>query len=183
MRNITKNFYQGSLDGLCGLYSTINALSALIQLSEDDCSVLFKIGLEHLDARTNLKKTILEGMRLPIVKEIINRYKPLLKEWGYALEVYKICENYANISGVASAIRDWVIEDLQCAIVGVGGRINHWTCIVEPFFKSIAFTDSDGLKRLHLCYITTGKIRKKKQYIISPEEVIGIRLLPIKMTF
>lgn len=172
-------WYQGSLDGLCGLYSTINAVSSLIDLTEDDCTDLFRLALEHLDSRTNLKKTILEGMRLPMVKEICNQYKPLIKAWGYNLEACAICADAGNIAGVASSIRNWVNEDMQCVIVGLGGKINHWTCITKPFLKAIKFLDSDGLKILHLCRMTTGKANRNRQYIIDPDDVLGLRLIPI----
>lgn len=174
------SFQQGSLDGLCGLYSAINAVSSLINLTEDDCVELFRIGLEHLASRTNLKKTILEGMRVSMVKEICNRYKPLIEDWGYKLEISQICKEAGNIRGVATIIRNWVNEDMQCVIVGLGGRIEHWTCVTEPFLKSIKFSDSDGLKRLHLCYITTGNTNKNRQYTIDPEEVLGLRLIPLE---
>ena len=173
-------WHQGSLDGLCGLYSTINAISSLINLSEEDCSQLFELGISHLDSRTNLKKTILEGMRLPMVKEICNQYKPLIRSWGYNLEIHSIGAEAGNIAGIASVIRDWVGEAMQCVILGLGGRINHWTCVTKPFLKSIRFSDSDGLKRLHLCRITAGKTSKNRQYTIDPAEILGLRLIPLK---
>lgn len=173
-------WHQGSLDGLCGLYSTINAVSSLIALTEDDCTELFRLALEHLDSRTNLKKTILEGMRLPMVKEICNQYKPLIKEWGYNLEVCAICADAGNITGVASSIRNWVNGDMQCVIVGLGGKINHWTCITKPFVKAIRFSDSDRIKRLSLYQMTTGKTNNKRQYFIDPDEVLGVRLISLK---
>lgn len=172
-------WHQGSLDGLCGLYSTINAISSIINLTENDCTGLFRMGLEHLDARTNLKNTIIEGMRLPMVKEILNKYRKQIEEWGYKLEVSPICADAGNIAGVASSIRNWVNEDMQCVIVGLGGKINHWTCITKPFLKAIKFSDSDGLKILHLCRMTTGKANRNRQYIIDPDDVLGLRLILI----
>ena len=165
---------QGNLDGLCGLYSTINAIDCLLDLDYDDLIILFEIGIDYLDRRTNLKNTILNGMTIHMVQGIFNKYKDTLSDWGWNISVQKF--EAGNIRGLIGQMQKWLNEENQCLVVGIHGRFNHWTCIPRSFKKNVKFYDSDGLKQLHISRLTTGMANGSRDCIIDPGEVLGIRL-------
>lgn len=167
---------QGNLDGLCGLYSTLNAIGCILKINNDSYRKLFEIGLEHLNKRTNLKNTILNGISLAMIKEIFNKYNILLNDWGWRLHVKQIAIEAGNITGLASKMKEWLEEENQCIVVGIGGKMDHWSCISRQFANSIKLVDSDGRKRICLRNITIGSEYGKRVYTIQPEDVLGIRI-------
>ena len=59
-------FHQGSLDGLCGLYAIINAITVARwpyhPVRKAEAAQLFETGLYHLNRSTDLVETAAEGM-------------------------------------------------------------------------------------------------------------------------
>lgn len=58
-------YRQGRLDGLCGVYSLINAKRLLFpKTSKEDCVELFQECMNWLDKRSLLAEVIVDGMRI-----------------------------------------------------------------------------------------------------------------------
>lgn len=169
-------YKQGYLDGLCGLYSAVNAISSILELEHEDCRKLFTIGLDHIDSHTNLKKVILDGMSIKMVTGVLSSYKPQIRDWGWKLTISHFATDCYRITDLANHMRRWLTEENQCIIVGLSGRIDHWTCIFKTFNKIIKFIDSADLKQIHIQKITTGKGTREKIYTVSKDEVLGLRL-------
>lgn len=168
---------QGNLDGLCGVYAVINAINSLLPDTKD-CSMneLFAICINKLDNRTNLAKTILHGMSIHMIKEMLNDCKKFINEYtNYQLEYEFLTNNRRRINAVINDIKNDLNYSNTAVLVGVAGPgFRHWTTITKNFDDKIKFHDSDGLGKISISELTSGKRTASKEYNIQPDEIISI---------
>lgn len=165
--------YQGRADGLCGLYSCVNSVRYLLQINDTQCQELFEIGMNYLNNRTSIVNTTLNGMRFPMIKGMINKFKPKIREWKWDLTTNtNLIDQNQNIKGIITSIKNWTNNKGTCAIIGIYGRIDHWTCVRNVTEKTIILYDSNKIKQIKIQHITSGKTKKEKPYGIC--EVLGV---------
>lgn len=67
-------FHQGTLDGLCGLYAIINAITVArwpyLPVRKAEASQLFEAGLYHLNRSTDVVETAVDGMDWPTLRSL-----------------------------------------------------------------------------------------------------------------
>lgn len=144
---------QGELDGLCGVYSIINAAKYLFPKDKIDLEDLFAFILTKIDERNNPKllTVILNGMSK---KTLITLYNDVLRE--YIFHIDKDLDMVADkkkleSSQIVTAVKemkeffDRSKEDKirRIIIVGIDGRINHWTCIIGIKDNQIEIYDGE----------------------------------------
>ncbi|MFH2066486.1 MAG: hypothetical protein ABIK15_14905 [Pseudomonadota bacterium] len=169
-----KPLRQGDLDGLCGIYSIVNALRLVCNLNNDECFVLFKESLALLEKKKKLSEIIAFGTSIVqlsrVFKEVIDekyptkRTKPFHKNKDVPL-----CEYW-------NALEEFLVESNRAVIIGIDGDEwdGHWTCVVTVTEKTLVLFDSYNWKRLYRKNYTTRKITKRRPYLISPYYTIFI---------
>lgn len=71
------SYEQGSLDGLCGVYSIINASKIVNGFNDEECIHLFEQVIRFPDGQRCLSKLIINGMDINISCQIMNNVKDL----------------------------------------------------------------------------------------------------------
>ena len=153
MKNL---FEQGDLDGLCGLYSLINA-SEHLSNSKCDCAKLFAAAVKLLEKKKKLADFILEGMTHPNLQFLIthvfeetlgNRQIPFHKEEPTLAEFWN------------SIVEFFDDDEKRCVLIGLEGKVEHWTVVTAATDKTFTLSDSDGMKRLYRKNCTVGDAQK-----------------------
>lgn len=146
---------QGSLDGLCSIYATINSIS--LQLDKIDCTELFEVIIRHIGRR--LYTFMLNGMDGPDLE------KSVLAPCHAYLAAKDIDFVYSTISaktlGSYWSIMEKHIEQHGpgSILLSISGSYNHWTCLRQITSKCITLADSgDGLRRANLDRLYRAKV-------------------------
>jgi hypothetical protein len=153
-----KPYRQGRLDGLCGVYSVINAARLAIwpthQLSVGSCGVLFRLMTTKLAGRAKLLDVLTGGSRHVLVSTLLREADGWLAEaYGVRLRYkrpYYRCEPAVSPTAIAATLAQHLAAGHVSAIVGLTGGIEHWTVVRAVRPKTMLLFDSDDLKRLPL---------------------------------
>jgi len=149
-----KPFRQGGLDGLCGVYSVINAtrLAAwpTLRLTREPCNDLFSLLTADLNARTKLFKVLTNGSRDFVVRRLLREADSWLRDrYGMRLRHRRpFPEASFSRSRIAAILRRHLAEDHTSAIIGLSGCLEHWSVVRAVKPKTILLFDSSGMKRL-----------------------------------
>ena len=114
-----KPYAQGALDGLCAVYSIVNATRIVSGVGEEEAKELFKEIIRYLETKKDLGKILIEGIDLltigGILGEVVgdrikNRYMPFKQNPDTPLdEFWNEMMNF--LSGA----------DRRAILIGVGG--------------------------------------------------------------
>lgn len=171
-------FQQGRFDGLCGLYATINACNALFKMNDELREGLFAYGIDFFDTKDKLKKTILDGMNRTQLKSLLTRAEQYLaRKMDKTLVVQEITADAGNINGVWTKLGEFLKKKKTVAIIGVSGRIDHWTCAVDITEKSLQLCDSGGMRWLYKSRCTCGEARGNHAYELWPDQIFGLSVI------
>lgn len=177
-----KPILQGELDGLCGLYSVINALNNMLPanaVNDDIRKEFFEIGIKHLDEKAGrLQQSLLEGIYANALQQLIHAYKPYIEEnFGYILTTKLITKNDADIKGVWNNISLHLEEENSVVIVPFGDDYDHWSMIMRATEKTWFMIDSDGRKEISKKDLTTSPAPYgDKSICITKNQVLGLSL-------
>lgn len=146
MRNRFENgnaYKQGEFDGLCGLYSMLNATGLLLpDTSYDLHQLYFSRLISHIE-RSMSANTIVKGLGPRQMWSLILRLRTLVSskqatdlmvEWAKAGSVMETWE----------ILRDNVSRD-SLAIIGLSGSVEHWTVVTDINRRYARFLDSGSL--------------------------------------
>lgn len=153
-----KPFKQGDLDGLCGVYSIINALSFINGKNEDESEKLFHDYIDFLDAKPHrIAEFIKNGIPKYVMKELLEEYDRNVLEFHVKLP---------NLSRDTPMEKYWewletrlAFHKNSCAILGLNDPWNHWTVVTRINDKTVEFLDSSTLKR-----------RRKTDFVINTNQ-------------
>ena len=167
-------YRQGSLDGLCGLYSTVHALRAVCpEMTDKVCSSLFRHLTRSLRNRTHEPLNMITGgIALPTLRYLL---KCAIAFVGRKLNIVVTARQLSKpVRATKQINRLWreltaVLSPTAVAIISVQGRISHWTVVTGLSAKHLLLLDSGELKRFRLsnCSVTLSD----DLYSISPTEV------------
>ena len=80
-------YEQGGLDGLCGVYSIINAARIVNGFNDEVCQEIFFEIIQYLDSKTSLSKLVIHGLDINLIGQVMNNVDKLkVKKISY-LEV------------------------------------------------------------------------------------------------
>ncbi len=141
---------QGELDGLCGVYSVINAVRLLCpEIDKCDEAALFRILINALSRRrTRLSNAVTLGLDIRTLRALARiACRHIEKETGIRLKVKRPRRCRYRLSGFWRLLRAEIGKG-NIAIFGIWGRRAHWTVAYKITEKSIRLADSDNLKLL-----------------------------------
>ena len=161
-----KPFLQGALDGLCAVYSIVNAARIIADIGEDEAKELFKDILVYLEKTDDLSRILTEGIGLntiggilrDVVNHRINRWMPFkhspetsLDEFWYKMMCF---------------LDD---EPRRAILICISGPMwDHWSIVHSISDRQIYFFDSHKLKRLNRSRCTTIRSTASRPHVLCP---------------
>jgi hypothetical protein len=166
---------QGNLDGLCGIYSIVNAAQNLSKnkLSEKNTNDLFRVLCRALSADQKLEDALFEGISVkPLGKLIDVASKFLSDKRGFSIDRHRAFKSKPDgLDKMWNKISDHVDKHGPGSVIlGLGKTHDHWTCVREIKNKQISLIDSDGLRRLSRKHCTISESPGKRLHILWPTQ-------------
>ena len=161
-----KPLQQGEMDGLCGIYALVNAISSLAgqRLSEEDGTDLFKELIRSIYKRNNRKRKkkpktpiefIWDGTSTREISHMLKKTKKFLKDRNLNLDWKKPLQGRNRPNNVdqywrrlQEAFNEYGGPGKCVAIVDYNWQINnneedgHWTCVTNVTEKILFLHDS-----------------------------------------
>jgi len=161
---------QGHMDGLCGVYSIVNAMSVVRADTRLESKELFEQIIKHL-SRRDLSTIITSGMTIGVLYKIINdliprdihRSRPFARRKNVTLPVVwnSMLAHLANRTTNIGAI-----------IIGLSGVHDHWTVVTRIDGQTLFLEDSGGLQRLNYNRLTVGEPKGRRIHQLVPKDVV-----------
>jgi hypothetical protein len=160
-------YLQGALDGLCAIYSIVNAARIISDIGEEESKDLFKQILDYLENSADLGRVLTEGIGLNTVGGILrdvadgrihDRNMPFKHRPDTSLDEFWSEMMLFLDSGSKRAI-----------LVGVGGRLwDHWSIVHAISDRQVYFFDSHKLKSLKRIRCTTVRPTAARPHLLCP---------------
>ena len=173
-------YRQGDLDGLCGIYSIVNAVRALCsEVSTDDASWLFDHLVQNLpkivaNASVVIANGIDRGVEARLLLKAV-RYVANEHDIDVGLRrLPKAVRRSVDIDGLWQAIAN-ALSPTCVAILGLAGRHSHWTVAVAASPQQLRLYDSSDMSVLRRKHCTVGRAATRTG--ISPAHVFLVRRL------
>jgi hypothetical protein len=162
-----KPYYQGALDGLCAIYSIVNATRIVAGIHDEEARLLFRRILVHLEQSKDLSAVLTQGIGLTTIggilkdvvgKQIQHRHIPFKHRPDTPLDEFW------------SAMANFLDEGPQRAIlIGLGGPMwDHWSIIHSISDRQIRFFDSHKLRQLNRNRCTTTRSTSVRPHVLHP---------------
>jgi hypothetical protein len=162
-----KPYLQGALDGLCAIYSIVNAARIISDIGEEESRELFLQILVYLEKTKNLSRVLTEGIGLTtiggilrnIVRDQINRRSMPFKH-----------HPETSLDEFWSEMMTFLDGGCKRAIlIGLGGPMwDHWSIVHSISERQIYFFDSHKLRRLNRSRCTTTRSTASRPHVLSP---------------
>jgi hypothetical protein len=168
-------YEQGYLDGLCGLYSVINAVRLVCKnTTEDECMILLKKIIKCLEKRKRISNIIIEGINEDeirfILKNVIEPLYPIKWETPYRKQKGLTVHDFWK--GVSTFLKE---GKRRAVIVSMETkRWDHWSVVHRVTENQMSFFDSSDLKRINRKRCTTGKRIMEKMVSFQAREAFFI---------
>lgn len=164
---MAKPFRQGGLDGLCGLYSVINSIKTVCKngITTDEYEQLTQ-HLARSVINAKFKDYFIDGMDATHIDKMLKAAKKRLmhrpstpnkegkvcRNKGFRFSYKKIvCRSYKEFKSTIKKHFDQSKSERKYGksiIIGVHGKMMHWTSIWSMTEAGVNLCDSGGLKRL-----------------------------------
>lgn len=172
-----KPYEQGGLDGLCAIYSIVNAVRIVSSISDTEAKALFRRILEHLEQTHDLSRVLSEGIGLVTIGGILGKVVGDLIP--HRSMPYKNRPN-TPLDEFWSEMTTFLESDSQRAIlIGLGGPMwDHWSIIHEITPRQVRFFDSHKLRHLNRNRCTTTRITSRRPHMLCPTHTYFLSLRP-----
>ena len=155
-------YQQGQLDGLCGVYSIVNAVRVLCpELSKDNFECLFDHLMQSLprlgaDASTTVAGGIGQRVFTALLKEAIAE---LAAECDVSMTCRRLPKKFRHSAKLGGLFRklENTLSPTCVAVLGMDGTHNHWTVAVNATQSRIKLFDSSKMSVLRRSDCTIGK--------------------------
>jgi hypothetical protein len=179
---------QGDLDGLCGAYAIVNAVTRLLHdrgFTRIDANRLFQSLCRTLHRRQKMPQAVWRGTHIEDVDAMLRTVRRFVKEsFGLRLVVSRPFE------GLKVKRKDKFFRDLyaafetksrrKVAILGLDKPGLHWTLAADVTPRSFRLYDSGRSKRLRYGDCTVGHSMRGRQLILPSEtRVLSVLAAPI----
>jgi hypothetical protein len=162
-----KPYFQGALDGLCAIYSIVNATRIVAGIPDDEAKVLFRRIIAYLEQNLDLSKVLTEGIGLTtigmILRDVVgshipNRTIPYKNRPETPLDEFW------------TAMASFLDEGPERAIlIGLGGPMwDHWSIVHSISDRQIRFFDSHKLRQLNRSRCTTTRSTSRRPHVLCP---------------
>lgn len=144
---------QGSLDGLCGVYSIINSVSIMLPkpLSYEERVELFCRLVSLLDDGRAIGEIIHEGIGFRKLGELIDVSSRILTQSRGIQIKRSVASNRTQVGldDFWEKLGGHVEGRQRVALIGLVGKYDHWTVVQSVSGKQLVLADSDGLAKLN----------------------------------
>ena len=174
-RRAHRPYRQGDLDGLCGVYSVINALRAVCpELDAKLSARLFRHLVRCLRGRAREPLNVITGgIGRPTLGQLLKIAIAFVdRSLGVIVRARQLSEPTRSAKRVDRLWRELsdVLSPTSVAIISVEGRMSHWTVVTRIGAKHLFLLDSGNLKRFRRTSCTVGWA--EGLYSIAPGEVV-----------
>lgn len=151
---------QGSIDGLCGVYSVMNATEVVIgkfhydrrlKRKASQRRVLFKNLIGYLAKHDLLEETLIcgfddidaKGGFIDIAIKSVKRYqkRKLRKQIAFDTDDVTLNQYWEKLT-------EHLSQPDSAVIISLSGRIKHWTCVRKITPNALILSDSSGIRRI-----------------------------------
>ena len=151
---------QGSIDGLCGVYSVMNATEIVIGKFHYDRRlkhkasqrrVLFKNLIGYLAKQDLLEETLIWGFKdidtkggfIDIAIKSVKKYqkRKLRKRIAFDTDNVTLDQYWEKLT-------EHLSQPDSAVIICLTGRIKHWTCVRKITPSALILSDSAGIRRI-----------------------------------
>jgi hypothetical protein len=163
-----KPYLQGALDGLCAVYSIVNAARIIADIDEEESRELFKNILLYLEKTSDLSRILTDGIGLNtiggILRDVVNdrirhRWMPFKHSPESSLDEFW-CKMLEFLDGSSSK---------RAILICLSGPMwDHWSIVHSISEKQIYFFDSHKLKRLNRSRCTTNRSTVARPHVLCP---------------
>lgn len=170
-RRKPKALKQGDLDGLCGVYSVVNAIRLLCpEIDGAAAWWLFGCLMQELEnVGVKPEAVITDGLwRLPLQRLLKVATRKVADEYDVVLRIARVPKLLRHTNRLA-VLWDWLAENVSASsvvILALGGRFSHWTVASNITSRRICLHDSCEMKFLHRRMCTVGQAANR--FSISP---------------
>jgi len=160
-------YFQGALDGLCAIYSLVNAARRISGINEEESRNLFRKIILHLEKTENLSVVLIEGIGLKQIGGILRNV--LRDKIPHRSMPFKHHPD-TPLDEFWQAMTHFLDENDKSAIlIGLGGPSwDHWTIVDSITDKQIRFFDSHKCKRFNRNRCTTTKVTSSRPHMLCP---------------
>lgn len=181
MRIAQDPYRQGQLDGLCGLYSAVNALALLTArgkpLSLKRCQQLFACGLRFVEADDALGEVVRHGIKPQVWFETIRAMAAdVERRQLLTLDLRRPFVRHPEVgwTQLRQAIETAVDGD-AVALVQLLGALNHYSVISSHTARRFVLHDSTGLRWLDKA--TCGTSAMSCRHRIVAASIVTLRVM------
>ena len=173
-------YQQGDLDGLCGVYSVVNAVRALCrELDQEGAEWLFAHLMQSLsEDGVDVSVAVTGGIgRVELSRLIRAAIAYIAEELEIKLTAKRLPQALrltTNLGTLWQAF-DAALSPTCVAIIGIAGIHSHWTIAVNVTSKQVRLYDSGRIAVLRRGRCTVGKA--VNQHGIPPKHVFLIKRL------
>ena len=143
-----KPYEQGALDGMCAIYSIVNAARIIADIRDSEAKALFRRILEYLEQSCDLSRILCEGIGLTtiggILRDAVGDLIPCRKM------PYKMFPHTPLDEFWSEMMRFMDTGKARAILICIGGPMwDHWSIVQEITMRQIRFFDSHKLRRLN----------------------------------
>jgi hypothetical protein len=181
---------QGDLDGLCGAYAVVNAVTRLLHdrgFTREDANRLFKRLCHALHRRQKMPQAVWRGTHIEDVDAMLQTVQRFVRE-SFELRLI-VSRPFAGTSvtrkdkffNVLSSSFN-VDDRRKVAILGLDKPGFHWTTVTDVTRRSFRLYDSGRCKRLRYGDCTMGETVRRRQLLLPYEtRILTLEERPIML--
>ena len=162
---------QGAYDGLCGLYSIVNAMRLIAYpcdgLGEDSCNALFLHLFRHATLRYEAEALMSYGTSRSLLNHMLKaacRYLSRRSHLKLEFSPFVLGKKKPPLGELLEMMRA-EFDQSRCAfIVQIAGTHCHWTVISDVTKGHIELFDSDQMHRLRVSETTVSRDRTRVRF-------------------
>ncbi|MGD9824828.1 hypothetical protein [Desulfobacter sp.] len=144
-------YKQGKLDGLCGVYSLVNAEKIINDSNQQESEEIFRKIISYLDTTKNLSRIITDGLNINVIGEVLKN----IEELKIDREMPFRGEPKTELNFFWKKMQSFLDTPSRVIFLGIGGKHDHWSVVQSITDKRINFFDSDGLMFFNRINCTT----------------------------
>jgi hypothetical protein len=155
-------YHQGKLDGLCGIYATINAMRLVCNGQPQRCTLpgkaLFEACLVHIESIPPLSDVVADGMstlQLLSCLRLVKKYLQTKRNIRIRITRPLVGSGLDRLDGVIKALRQFLTTDHRSVLIGYSDWYGgHWTVIQSVGPSHFNLADSAGASRMMFSRLT-----------------------------
>jgi hypothetical protein len=168
-------YRQGDLDGLCGVYSIVNALRYILHLRDERCQKLFERLIMALERDCpHLHQPLLRGMYFPQLKRLVAvaaQSRVQGRNLRFEARSLRLKRGQRTLPSLWTAL-DREVGPACVAIVGITGATDHWCVVYRVTPRTLWLLDSSGQSRINRSRCTVRATHTR--YCLEVSEVLLI---------